>query len=255
MAERRSLVGVRALAFASFFAAAACGSSDAREGGVCARDAAAALARGEVRIERIGGSTSATSAARGLVRAEARTGTLARLGLTLDEHLAIAWGLASDELDVAAALEPGVFDVCARPDDARTATAEAMIRAALERRLGVEVRHGKRTGPVLALRLRARGLVPTPVEARDAAAASDRVARAGAFRVRAAPISELVAFLAPMSPLPVVDETGLDARYDLDLEWDPSTGARGLRAALADAGFELVRARRTLPRWTARAAR
>ena len=50
MAERRSLVGVRALAFASFFAAAACGSSDAREGGVCARDAAAALARGEVRM-------------------------------------------------------------------------------------------------------------------------------------------------------------------------------------------------------------
>jgi len=248
-------VGASALAVAGFFVAAACEPAPSSSGGGCSRDAAIALAPGEVRIERVGDASTARPSPPS-EHFDARSGALVRRGLTLEQHIAVAWGLRPGDLDVAAALESGAFDVCARAPSGDLEDAQALVRGALEQHLGIDVASGRRTGPVLALRVHARGLAPSPGDPNVARADDDAdVRRPGLYRVRNAEIADLVAFLAQRSPIPIVDETGLGGRYDLSIEWDTATGARGLREALADAGFELARARATTQRWVARAAR
>ena len=239
-------MGARALVVASFLVTASCGPAHAPAAGACARGDAVQLAPGDARVE-------PSAEARALERVDVHTGTVVRLGLPLDAHLALAWQAPASELDLALALPPGRFDVCARPADGERATAEAMIRAALAESLGVTVERGLRRGPVLALRLRPGALAPRPAVHGSPPGAAEAVRHPGRFEVNGAPISELVAFLAAASPLPVVDETGLEGRYDLRIEWDPASGPRGLRVALADAGFELVRTRGEARRWLARA--
>ena len=58
---------------------------------------------------------------------------------------------------------------------------------------------------------------------------------------------DLVMFLRWRTPRPILDETGLAARYDFVLEWDPAGGARAMLLALHDLGLELVRDRGEFP--------
>ena len=187
-------------------------------------------------------------------RFDPKSGSFERLGLPLRAHLAEAWGLTTRELHLQVELPDGVFDVRVRPEDGKRETAEALIRGGLSEHFDLVVERRNWQGDVLSLRLTGEGLVPEPVESRGEVA-SDVVRRAGEYRVAAAPISDLVAFLNSFSPTPVVDGTGLDAHYDLLLEWDVSQGGRALRAALADAGFQLERERGELRRWVVRPRR
>ena len=71
--------------------------------------------------------------------------------------------------------------------------------------------------------------------------------RDGRFAVRGAPIKELVTFLRWRSPRPVLDETGLDERYDFILEWDPRGGTNALFLSLNDLRLQIVRGREIFP--------
>ena len=69
----------------------------------------------------------------------------------------------------------------------------------------------------------------------------------GRLVARAMPIAELAVFLRWHSPRPILDETGLDGRYDFVVEWDPKGGPRELFLALGDLGLQIVRGRDDYP--------
>ena len=180
-------------------------------------------------------------------RYDEASGTLERLGLGLPAQIAQAWGLGLHELAVEVELPAGAFDVRARPAEPSRESAEALIRGGLVDHFGIEVARGDWSGPVLALYRLDGGLTPRRSDApRDPE--SEKRAR-GEFRARGVPVSELTDFLAQTLQMPVIDRTGLEGRYDLTVEWDTSQRGRALRAALADAGFELIRERHRIQRW------
>ena len=186
------------------------------------------LQLGELRIARGGAAPS-------VVRFSAVDGTVERLGLSLRLQFVLAWDIPGRHIEGATELQEGPIDVRARPADGRRATAESMIREGLPAHFGLVARIEKRLTPVLALRRSEVGL--------ELATSQQSVAEGsrepGNYRVTGARIGDLVRFLAGFSVRPVVDQTELEDRYDIVLEWDRAAGARALRTALADSGLIL----------------
>ena len=116
----------------------------------------------------------------------------------------------------------------------------AELRSRLARELppalGLIVRREERTVPINRLRRAPSTPALEPSQARP----PHFEARPGRVEARAAEIRELEQFLRWRSPRPIVDETGLDDRYDFILEWDPSAGAGGVFLALHDIGLAIV---------------
>lgn len=180
-------------------------------------------------------------------RHELHGGGIERLGLSLPEHLAVAWGVAPRDLDVRVELAAGDFDLQVVPLDGSRATAEAMVRGGLLEAFGVRVRSEVRDSDVFVLESARGGLRPEPVD--PAAIAGGPVRELGRYRGAGAGIDDFARFLRGLGRRPVVDETGLAASYDIVLEWDPEAGGRALHAALRDAGFKLTPGRRSVTVW------
>lgn len=174
-------------------------------------------------------------------RRDAETGTLERRGMLLEEHLAVAWGADPRDLEFRFARPAGRYDVSARSTDGTLETAEAVLRGGLVEQFGLRVRRDVRDTDLIALQLVRRGLRPQPVEP-DAEYAAG-VAGRGFYRLRGGRVSEFMSWLRSYSQRPIIDQTGLDGRYDITLEWDSTAGSRAFQAALGDAGFLLIHKR------------
>lgn len=68
----------------------------------------------------------------------------------------------------------------------------------------------------------------------------------GQINLRRQPVSRLCEFLTSSLQEIVIDETGRDGRYDCDAPYQPGQPDRTIRA-VEQLGFELVRARRSIP--------
>ena len=175
-------------------------------------------------------------------RRDPETGTLERRGLSFEEHIAVAWGADPRDLEFRLEGPVGRYDVSARSTDGTLEVAEAVFRGGLVEHFGLRVRRDVRDTDVIALQVVRRGYRPQPVDA-DAEYAPAVLGRAS-YRARGVPISEFVIWLRSHANRPIVDETRLTGRYDITLEWDPATGPRAFEAALRDAGFLLIHARK-----------
>lgn len=174
-------------------------------------------------------------------RRDAETGTLERRGMLLEEHIAAAWGADPRDLEFRSAMPAGRYDVSARSTDGTLETAEALLRGGLVEQFGLRVQRDVRDTDLVALQLVRRGLRPQAVEP-DAEYAAGVVGQ-GSYRLRGGRISEFLTWLRSHARRPIVDQTRLDGRYDITLEWDPTAGPRAFQAALGDAGFLLIHKR------------
>jgi uncharacterized protein (TIGR03435 family) len=98
------------------------------------------------------------------------------------------------------------------------------MRTMLADRFGLVVRTEQREQGVFALRV-SSGQVGPRLRPTAAAATSFR-AGPGRMTLRAATMAQFLEFLSPRVDRVVVDQTGLDGRFDIDLEWTPDAGRR-----------------------------
>jgi uncharacterized protein (TIGR03435 family) len=199
---------------------------------------AADLAPGEFRV-----GLSASPDRR--MRRDPARGEIEVRGRTVAEHIAIAWNVPLDDLNVRAELPPERLDLAARSVDGSLAGAEALLRGGIAEHFGLRVRSEPRRVPVFVLRRSVGGLAPERLEPGTVEGPPAR--EIGRYRGAGAPISDLVLFLRRFGRRPVVDETRLAGEYDIVLEWDPEAGGRALHAALGDAGFVLEPSEREIP--------
>jgi uncharacterized protein (TIGR03435 family) len=131
------------------------------------------------------------------------------------------------------------FDVRIESSDGKLATAEKMHRRLLEAHFGFHACKVVRNRHAAIL----RRLPDWPPLAPSRAATSFEV-KPGRVTATGAPLDMLLSFLRRVAALPVVDETGLLARYDFVLEWDTSSEPYALVQAFGDLGLELIFERR-----------
>ena len=147
-------------------------------------------------------------------------------------------------VDVRVPLPEDVFyAVAIRPGDGRLETTNAMLLSMLEATLGVRVRHTEEPGEVRVLRVADPSRLPPAFEGTGGGGSMSP----GRIAMRGLTFDALASHLTGFTPHPVVDETGLDTRFDVALEYDPRV--RGaLTEALASIGLELVPAERPVRR-------
>jgi uncharacterized protein (TIGR03435 family) len=157
--------------------------------------------------------------------------------------IADAWDIHPAAIELGEGIDgTRLFDSSARGSGGTRESARAALRFHLREEFGFEAASETRVGRVRILRpLSGRGWQLEP----SRSAAHELETRRGRFRATRAPISELVRYLEGLSALPVVDETGLAAEYDMVLEWDTSAGSYALNQAFADLGLELVKGERS----------
>jgi uncharacterized protein (TIGR03435 family) len=156
------------------------------------------------------------------------------------------WEVARLRVELEGDVPSGRFDLVVRTAGAADQV-KPLARQALETGLGLEVRREVREVDALVLR------VPGAAEAAAAAPPGLRRARGfGASRSELGPgrvlgdrlsIAEVIEGIEPSLGRPVVDETGLEGHYAVELIWDAGDPA-SLIAAVEELGLELVEARR-----------
>jgi len=112
----------------------------------------------------------------------------------------------------------------------------------LVEQFGLRVSRDVRETDIISLQVVRRGLRPEPVAEGEALGSS--IQGPSSYRGRGTTVSDLVVWLRSYSERPIIDDTGLDGKYDITIEWDPAAGNRGLQVAMRDAGFILLHARR-----------
>lgn len=145
-------------------------------------------------------------------------------------------------LDLEAELPEQRFDVLLRTPGDRGERLELM-REMVRGAFSIEVSRQVDLRDVLVLR-RLAGVDPGMLDraSGDAMAISTH---SGGIRGRGLDASSLAGALESVLDRPVVDETGLDGRYDVDLEWSPGD-PHDLDRALAALGLELLPSEREI---------
>jgi uncharacterized protein (TIGR03435 family) len=167
------------------------------------------------------------------------------MGHSLQSILLIAYGATSTSRIVSTATMPeGKYDFIANlPQNSREA-----LQRELKRKFGLAASRQLRETDVLRLTVKkagAEGLRPS--ESQNGSATSD----AGRFSCVHQPISCLVSMLENQLELPVLDNTGLPGRFDIELTWD-QTGFRNHlpeslnQALLEELGLELTPAKESI---------
>lgn len=177
------------------------------------------------------------------------TGRTLLSGVTLRALAAQAWVVHPRDVKAhpASSDPPGLdvrYDVVLEPGpEAPRRRGRELLRKGLQRALGLSFEREATRVPVNRLQR-----IPEAAPLEPSTADAPSVERSeGRLAARAMPIAELVVFLRWHSPRPILDETGLDERYDFVVEWDPNGGTRELFLALGDLGLQITRGRDDYP--------
>jgi uncharacterized protein (TIGR03435 family) len=136
-------------------------------------------------------------------------------------------------------LDADRFDIEARSPDTQgppTARLLEMLQTLLADRFSLTTHTEKRELPVFALeRTRSDGALgpglrptdcPEPAVDLVRQPCANVQARVGSLSMKGIPFTQFRPFLAPYVNRVIIDRTGLDGRYDIDLKWAPDTQAR-----------------------------
>ena len=171
-------------------------------------------------------------------------GTWFGTGVDARAALALAFEVSETRLIAEEALPAGLFDLAfaAPPEDEQALF--GLIRHAVPAALAVEARLEKRPLDVWLLRIPEGGKPALVAGDGPPGFRSDRAK--GTLRGEAMRTFMLAASLERTLGRPVLDETGLEGRYEIELTWDPQR-PESLPAAVRDQlGLELAPARREI---------
>jgi uncharacterized protein (TIGR03435 family) len=179
------------------------------------------------------------------VRIHDGTGGIMIQGAALATHLGVAYDIDPNALVYEIEFDHSRrFQALIRPKDRRVETAREMLREVLESRFDLKLRRERRRTQVMVLKRRGRKKQIHPVTPNGQPPRFE--AKKGELRATQAPISMLVDFLGKGTKIPILDESGLDGRYDYFLEWDSGSGAYALIQALEDLGLNIAPATRMI---------
>jgi uncharacterized protein (TIGR03435 family) len=167
------------------------------------------------------------------------------VGHTVRDLLPLVYETSVDRIVVNGALPDGKYDIVVKIPETGEKHLGLRVQQALESTFGLTSRHETREIDVYVATVaagKAKGLTAatTPSPAR----LSSNVATGTLSGVNA-PITVIVRILERGLSRPVIDETKLGGRYDVDLKWDPSAGRDGeVRAVSDQLGILLTPAKR-----------
>ena len=165
------------------------------------------------------------------------TGRTALHAATLKSLLRYAYSINPKQIEITIPIDlTRRYDVLIEPAYPSLMHVRMLLRERLDREFNMTTSRESRTVPVFWLERFAESEEPPETRA------AKRVIQnaEGRFRGRRATMADLAHFASLTSYKPVLDRTGLQGTYDLDLEWDPSAGTEAARKAFRDAGFQLV---------------
>ena len=165
------------------------------------------------------------------------TGRTALHAATLKSLLRYAYSINPKQIEITIPIDlTRRYDVLIEPAYPSLMHVRMLLRERLDREFNMTTSREARTVPVFWLERFAGSEEPPETRA------AKRVIQnaEGRFRGRRATMADLAHFASLTSFKPVLDRTGLQGTYDLDLEWDPSAGTEAARKAFRDAGFQLI---------------
>ncbi len=204
--------------------------------------------------DRMALAVGVTGSPEALFAAEIRPSTdpeLRGMKVTATEYLGFGWlpeeaisavyEWPPTRLDVRAELPEQRFDLLLRAPPGNGERLE-LLQVMVAQSFGVDVSRELRSRQVLLLG-RTDGAPPALRRASGTTATFGW--RPGVVRGRGLDLSSLSSALESLLEEPVVDVTGLEGRYDVELEWDPRL-VGDLERALGELGLELVGGRREI---------
>lgn len=167
------------------------------------------------------------------------SGTLSMKGVDLLQALSTAYAWPRHQIDLTFAVQDEYYDIEAHVPRAQDAALRPMLQQALEATFGLHTRRESRMLAAHALTV-PQGATPklTPAAAPDGGQATQ--SGAGSMEFVNVSLNGFAAALAACLERPVFDETRLDGRYDITLQWDAGQ-PDGLPAAVREQlGLELT---------------
>ena len=164
-------------------------------------------------------------------------------GMTLNLLLAVAYTIPRTQIVGPEWLKAERFAITAMvPADGNESMA-ALLRQELRRRIGLTAHEEERDfeAYVLTAGMGTRRLVPVP--GRD----NNNSVHPQGFEVKEATLSDLCGVLQSVLGKPVVNETGIEGRYEFVMAWGENTERTMTEALSAKFGLTLTRANRRLP--------
>ena len=158
------------------------------------------------------------------------------LNTPLFELVKFAYGLHEKQIagGPSAWFESEKFDIVAKPDTPGMPNVDqlqTMVQKLLVERFGLEFHREKRELSAYVITVDKAGLKITKVEGNRGNLPGFGGRGPGAVGVRNSTIAEFASFLQSRAlDRPVVDQTGLEGRYDFTLEWRPDTPAAATAA-------------------------
>lgn len=156
----------------------------------------------------------------------------------------MVWEMPSARVQVADDLPAGRFDLVVRTAGDAEAV-RPLARRALETGLGIEVRRETREVEALVVRVAGDELGTLPAGLRRARASSSSRSelRPGSLIADRVSVRQIAEMVERELRRPVVDETGLEGEYGIEMVWEPGD-AESLTAAVEALGLEVIPARR-----------
>lgn len=165
------------------------------------------------------------------------TGRTALHAATLKSLLRYAYSVNPKQIEITIPIDLSRrYDALIEPAYPSLVHVRMLLRERLDREFNMTTSREQRTVPVFWLER-----IPGSEEPLKTQSAKRVIQNAeGRFRGRRATMADLSRFASLVSFKPVLDRTGLQGTYDLDLEWDPTAGSQAALKAFRDIGFQLV---------------
>lgn len=173
----------------------------------------------------------------GMSHLDPSKGTIRMQGLPAARLIQDAWGVGSNEIEFEIDL-PGeaYFTLYVDGPDGDLDAARHIAKALLEAHLGLRVEQQMKRQPALAL-----AVVPgTPGPSLADGEPGGGTMMGGRLSFPAIRTASLASLLSKMLGQPVINQTGLNGVYEVDVEWDLASGREGLKDALRSIGLDLT---------------
>lgn len=190
-----------------------------------------------------------TDSLAGVLRSNSKTGRIHTSGAVPSVLLATSLGVPQGDIDMRIDVPDDLyFSVDVIPPDGEIGTSRDLLCQALLAELGAECIREKELSTVKLLQRIPNAPPPPPGDEKE----SVMEARPGALQLPNVTMPRLVQILRMFSNSPIVDDTGLQDIYNVQLKWDLDGGADALREALAQIGLRLVEGEKEVVKFTIR---